>query len=37
MPIGIQIIAAPWREDLAFRAAALLDRTGIAGVKPVKF
>jgi len=37
MPIGIQIIAAPWREDLAFRAAALLDRAGVAGVKPVNF
>jgi amidase/aspartyl-tRNA(Asn)/glutamyl-tRNA(Gln) amidotransferase subunit A len=35
MPIGIQIIAAPWREDLAFRATALLDRAGVAGVKPV--
>jgi len=35
MPIGVQIIAAPWREDLAFRAAALLDRAGVASVRPV--
>ena len=35
MPIGVQLIAAPWREDLALRAAALLGRAGVAGVKPV--
>lgn len=35
MPIGVQIIAAPWREDLAFRVAALLDSSGVASVKPV--
>ena len=29
MPIGVQLIAAPWREDLAFRAAALLEREGV--------
>ena len=34
MPIGVQVIAAPWREDLAFRAAALLDRAGVVSVKP---
>lgn len=37
MPIGVQVIAAPWREDLAFRAAAMLQRAGVAGVKPVNF
>jgi len=37
MPIGIQLIAAPWREDLALRAAALLGRAGVAGVRPVNF
>ena len=37
MPIGVQIIAAPWREDLAFNAASILDRAGVAGVKPVNF
>jgi AtzE family amidohydrolase len=29
MPIGVQIIAPPWREDLALAAAARLERTGI--------
>ena len=33
MPIGVQIIAAPWREDLVFRAAALLQSAGVAGLK----
>jgi 1-carboxybiuret hydrolase len=28
MPIGVQIIAAPWREDIALRVAAALERTG---------
>lgn len=26
LPIGVQIIAAPWREDLAFRVAAQLEK-----------
>ena len=30
LPIGVQIIAAPWREDLCFRVAAALERAGIA-------
>ena len=30
MPIGVQIIAAPWREDLAFRAAHVLSSAGVA-------
>jgi amidase/aspartyl-tRNA(Asn)/glutamyl-tRNA(Gln) amidotransferase subunit A len=30
LPLGVQIIAAPWREDLALRAARVLERTGIA-------
>jgi len=29
MPLGIQIIAAPWREDLALRFAAALERAGV--------
>ena len=37
MPIGVQLIAAPWREDLALRAAAVLSLAGVAGVKPVNF
>ena len=35
MPIGVQIIAAPWREDLAFRAAQVLAAAGVAHVKTV--
>ncbi len=30
MPIGVQIIAAPWREDLLLRVAAALENAGIA-------
>ncbi len=30
LPLGVQIIAAPWREDLALRAARRLERAGIA-------
>ncbi len=33
LPIGVQIIAAPWREDLALRAAAVLQDEGVAGPK----
>ena len=29
LPIGVQIIAAPWREDLALRVARQLERDGI--------
>ena len=29
MPIGVQIIATPWREDLALRAAHALERAGV--------
>jgi aspartyl-tRNA(Asn)/glutamyl-tRNA(Gln) amidotransferase subunit A len=28
MPIGVQIIAAPWREDIALRVAYALERGG---------
>lgn len=35
MPLGVQIIAAPWREDLAFRAAQVLAGAGVAHVQPV--
>ena len=34
MPIGVQLIAPPWREDLAFRAAALLERAGVVRGTP---
>jgi aspartyl-tRNA(Asn)/glutamyl-tRNA(Gln) amidotransferase subunit A len=30
MPIGVQIIAAPWREDVALRIARHLEVTGVA-------
>jgi Asp-tRNA(Asn)/Glu-tRNA(Gln) amidotransferase A subunit family amidase len=34
MPIGVQLIAAPWREDLVLRAAMVLQAGGIAHLKP---
>jgi len=37
LPIGVQIIAAPWREDLAFRAALALQNAGVAYLTPVEF
>ena len=38
MPIGVQIIAAPWREDIALRAAHALEQMGVvaAGKPPLK-
>jgi aspartyl-tRNA(Asn)/glutamyl-tRNA(Gln) amidotransferase subunit A len=30
LPIGVQIIAAPWREDVALRLAAALEAQGVA-------
>jgi amidase/aspartyl-tRNA(Asn)/glutamyl-tRNA(Gln) amidotransferase subunit A len=36
LPIGVQIIAAPWREDLALRAALVLAAAGVAHLKPMK-
>jgi aspartyl-tRNA(Asn)/glutamyl-tRNA(Gln) amidotransferase subunit A len=30
LPIGVQVIAAPWREDLALRTAAALEEAGVA-------
>lgn len=32
LPIGVQLIAAPWREDLVLRAAARLEALGVARV-----
>ncbi len=29
LPIGVQLIAAPWAEDLLFRAADVLERSGL--------
>jgi aspartyl-tRNA(Asn)/glutamyl-tRNA(Gln) amidotransferase subunit A len=34
MPIGVQIIAAPWREDIALRVAAALERQGAVAAPP---
>lgn len=30
LPIGVQLIAAPWREDLCLRAASTLEKLGLA-------
>ncbi|TAG02336.1 MAG: AtzE family amidohydrolase [Burkholderiales bacterium] len=37
LPIGVQVIAAPWREDLVLRAAWVLQQSGIAHNKEVTF
>jgi AtzE family amidohydrolase len=34
MPIGVQIIAAPWREDIALRVAHALEQMGIVAAPP---
>jgi aspartyl-tRNA(Asn)/glutamyl-tRNA(Gln) amidotransferase subunit A len=34
MPIGVQIIAAPWREDIALRIAGALERIGVVSAPP---
>ena len=35
LPIGVQIIAAPWREDIALRIAAALEQAGaVAAPRP---
>jgi amidase/aspartyl-tRNA(Asn)/glutamyl-tRNA(Gln) amidotransferase subunit A len=33
LPLGVQLVAAPWNEDLALRAAAVLQAAGVAGPK----
>jgi aspartyl-tRNA(Asn)/glutamyl-tRNA(Gln) amidotransferase subunit A len=37
LPLGVQIVVAPWREDLALRVARVLERVGIAHTRAVKF
>ncbi len=37
LPIGVQIIAAPWREDLALRAGKVLQSAGVAHLRPSSF
>ena len=34
MPIGVQLIAPPWREDIALRVAYALERMGAAAAPP---
>ncbi len=34
LPIGVQLVAPPWREDLALRAARALERAGVAAAHP---
>jgi 1-carboxybiuret hydrolase len=34
MPIGVQVIAAPWREDIALRVAYALERAGAVSAPP---
>jgi 1-carboxybiuret hydrolase len=33
LPIGVQIIAAPWREDVALRIAYALEQQGVAAAQ----
>jgi 1-carboxybiuret hydrolase len=36
MPIGVQIIAAPWREDIALRVASALERMAVVSAPAPK-
>jgi aspartyl-tRNA(Asn)/glutamyl-tRNA(Gln) amidotransferase subunit A len=36
LPIGVQIIAAPWREDIALKVAHALERMGVVTAPPPK-
>jgi amidase/aspartyl-tRNA(Asn)/glutamyl-tRNA(Gln) amidotransferase subunit A len=35
MPIGVQLVAGPWKEELALRAARVLQEAGVACLKEV--
>jgi AtzE family amidohydrolase len=37
LPIGVQVIAPPWREDLALRVARALEREGVAKAPVAEF
>jgi len=37
LPLGIQIAAAPWREDLVLRVAAAAEAAGVLAPPPVRF
>jgi AtzE family amidohydrolase len=34
LPLGVQLIGAPWREDLCLRAARTLEQAGVAQFRP---
>jgi aspartyl-tRNA(Asn)/glutamyl-tRNA(Gln) amidotransferase subunit A len=34
LPIGVQLIAPPWREDICLHAAKLLEQNGVARYRP---
>jgi len=34
LPIGVQLIAAPWREDLCLAAARHLEQAGLCRARP---
>jgi Asp-tRNA(Asn)/Glu-tRNA(Gln) amidotransferase A subunit family amidase len=31
LPMGVQLIAPPWREDVCLRAAGALEESGMSG------
>jgi Asp-tRNA(Asn)/Glu-tRNA(Gln) amidotransferase A subunit family amidase len=35
LPLGVQVIAAPWREADALRVARFLEQAGVANGRPV--
>ena len=37
LPVGVQIIGAPWREDLVLRVAHALEREGLVHAPVAKF
>ncbi len=34
LPVGVQVIAAPWREDVALRVARVLEQEGVCVARP---
>ena len=36
LPVGMQVICAPWREDLCLRVSAVLEKIGVARFTPPK-
>jgi Asp-tRNA(Asn)/Glu-tRNA(Gln) amidotransferase A subunit family amidase len=37
LPIGVQVIAAPWREDIVLRVAHVLEREGVVSAPIARF